>query len=182
MNVEAVKTQLKTLRLSTAAKEIDDVLSHHKKAVSLSWLSDLLERELTARRDNSLKLRIKQAGFPEVTSLENFDWSFNPEIDEKKIRELATLDFIENNQIALFLGSPGVGKSHLALAIGILAAQKGYRVFWTTSKRLSAQITIAKRKGTLDMLFKRVLSSRLWIIDDWVLSLTQFYRGIPELI
>ena len=68
MNVDAIKTQLKNLRLATAAKELDEVLSTHKKAVSLTWFADLLDRELTARKENSLKLQIKQAGFPETFS------------------------------------------------------------------------------------------------------------------
>ena len=167
MNVEVVKNQLKSLRLSTASKELDDILVSHKKAVSLTWLSDLLERELTARKQNSLNLRIKQAGFPEIATLENFDWNFNPSIDEKKIRQLADLSFIDANRTALFLGAPGVGKSHCALAIGVLAATKGHRVFWTSCKKLSALITLAIRRGTLDQLYKKILSSKLWVIDDW---------------
>jgi hypothetical protein len=91
-----------------------------------------LDRELTARKENSLKVRIKQAGFPEITTLEAFDWAFNPDIDEKKIRALAELSFVDENGIALFLGKPGTGKSHIALAIGIIAATKGHRVFWTS--------------------------------------------------
>ena len=164
---DTVKTQLKQLRLGTAASELDEVLATHKKAVSLTWVSELLERELAARKQNALKTRIKQAGFPEITTLENFDWAFNPEIDEKKIRALSELSFVEKNQIALFLGKPGTGKSHCALAIGVLAATRGYRVFWTSSKKLSAQITLATRKGMLDQFYKRVLSAKLWIIDDW---------------
>src|SRR5215208_6673185 len=117
MNIETVKTQLRSLRLSAAARELEAVLTQHKKAVNLDWLSDLLTRELDARRDNALKLRFKQAGFPDATSLETFDFRFNPEIDEDKIRELATLKFIDDNSIALFLGAPGVGKSHIALAL-----------------------------------------------------------------
>ena len=167
MNIEVVKNQLKSLRLSTAASELDEILISHKKAVSLTWLSDLLDRELSARKENSLKLRIKQAGFPELTTLENFDWNFNPSIDEKKIRALSDLSFIDENKIALFLGAPGVGKTHCALAIGVLAATKGHRVFWTSCKKLSALITFAQRKGTLDLLYKKILSSKLWIIDDW---------------
>ncbi|MHB8482254.1 MAG: ATP-binding protein [Nitrospiria bacterium] len=103
MNVETVKSQLKTLRLSTASKEIDDILSKHKKAVNLTWLAELLERELDSRKENALRGRIKQAGFPELTSLETFDWSFNKEIDEETIRNLASLKFLEEHQIALFL-------------------------------------------------------------------------------
>ncbi len=96
-----------------------------------------------------------------------FDFSFNPDIDEEKIRELATLKFIDQNQIALFLGAPGVGKTHLALAIGVLAVQDGRRVFCASAKRLGQEILLGKMRGSLDHLFKRMLSAHLWVIDDW---------------
>jgi DNA replication protein DnaC len=167
MNVETIKTQFKSLRLPTASVEIDEVLNKQKKAVNLAWAVELLEREIDARKEKALKLRMRQAGFPEQTTLETFDWNFNPEIDQTKIQDLATLKFIEENQIALFLGAPGVGKSHIALAIAIKAVTLGHRVFWTSSKRLSQQIVLYKSRGALDILFKKMLSSRLWIIDDW---------------
>ena len=109
MNAEAVRNQFKALKLHTAATELQEVLDQHKKAVSLSWISDLLEREIDSRREKALMTRIKKANFPEITSLETFDWSFNPQIDENRIRQIATLDFIANNQICLFLGQPGTG-------------------------------------------------------------------------
>ena len=116
---------------------------------------------------NTVRLRIKKAGFPELTSLENFDWTFNPEIGEAKIRELSELKFIEENQIELFLGPPGVGKTHIALALGVLAAQRGYSVYWASSKKLSNQILQHRSRNTFDLFFKKVLSAKLWIIDDW---------------
>jgi DNA replication protein DnaC len=167
MNAELIKEQLRSLRLSAAAREIDDILAKHKKAVNLTWLAELLEREIDTRKENALKSRIKQAGFPELTTLENFDWKFNSEIEEQKIRDLGSLKFLEQNEIALFLGAPGVGKTHLALAIGVMAARQGHRVFWTSAKKLSRQITMAKARDTLDQLFKRILGCKLWIIDDW---------------
>jgi DNA replication protein DnaC len=167
MNPEILKTLFSSLRLPIAAKELESVLASQKKAVSLGWVSELLEREMDARRENSLKHRLKSARFPEITTLEGFDFSFNPDIDEDKIRELATLHFVEQNQIALFLGAPGVGKTHLALAIGVLAVRSGKRVYCTSAKRLAQEIMLGKMRGNLDQLFKRLLSAQLWIIDDW---------------
>jgi DNA replication protein DnaC len=178
MNIETVRNQLKTIKLHTAASEIDQVLAKHRKAVSLSWISDLLEREIDARREKALMTRIKRANFPEITTLETFDWSFNPDINEHKIRELATLSFIENNQICLFLGQPGTGKTHLALAIGVLAANKGCRVYCSSLKRLAKDILQARLKNNLDALFKKILSARLWIFDDW--GVTTMSREIAE--
>lgn len=174
MNIETMKTQLSALRLATAAQELEGVIEKQKKAVSLSWASELFEREIDARKAKGLKKRLLAAKFPEITCLESFDFSFNPDIDEEKIRDLSTLKFMDQNQIALFLGAPGVGKTHLALAIGVLAVKAGKRVYCTSAKRLSQDILLAKHHHNLDLLFKKILQSHLWIIDDWgVISMTR---------
>jgi len=178
MNVATFKSQLKDLRLSTARTELDEILTRHKKAVSLDWIVDLFAREIDARKERSIENRLKKAAFPEITTLDNFDWKFNPGISKDKITELATLDFIDKKQIALFLGAPGIGKTHLAIAIGVLAVQSGYRVFYTSGKQLSNQITIAKLKNNLDALFRKILSVNLWIIDDW--GVISMKRDIAE--
>ncbi len=167
MNVEGVRQQLRSLKLSTAAVELEEVLGRHRSAASVEWVSELLERELDARKERSLQKRIARAEFPEVTTLEAFDWKFNPKVDRAKIEALATLDFARDNRIGLFLGATGLGKTHLALALGVLAAKEGHRVFCASTKRLIQLIEIAKMKNALDVLFKRMLSSKLWIIDDW---------------
>lgn len=150
------------------------MLSKRKKTVHFDWASDIFEREIDARKERSLKWRIKRAQFPRVTTLEQFDWEFNPDIDQAKVEELATLEFVKQNQIALFLGKPGTGKTHLALAIGLKAVETGQRVFCSSIKKLAAQITDAKARGTLDRLFRRILSAQLWILDDWgVVSMNQ---------
>ena len=155
MNIETVRNQLKSLKLYTASSELEQILSQQKKSVSLSWLSELLEHEIDSRKEKAQRARIKRANFPEITSLESFDWSFNPEINEAKIRELAGLNFIANNQIALFLGQTGTGKSHLALAIGVLAANKGYKVYCTSFKGLARISFRPGLKITLIVYLKR---------------------------
>ena len=178
MNIEVVRKQLKVLKLSTAAQEMEEVLQHHKEAVSVGWVSDLLEREIDARSERSLQRRIERAGFPEIKTLEAFDWTFNTKIDRAKIETLATLEFVRDNRIALFLGEAGTGKTHLALSLGILAAKETYRIFCTSTKRLIQLIDLAKQKNTLDVLFKQMLSSKLWIIDDW--GVVTMKRDIAE--
>jgi DNA replication protein DnaC len=178
MNIEGLKSQLKDLKLSTAAGEIEEVLARHKEAVDTQWVSQLLEREIDARRERALHKRIERAEFPEVTALESFDWKFNPKIDKATIEELAKLEFVRDNRIALFVGAAGLGKTHLALALGVLAAKEGYRVFCASTKRLMQQIQLAKLRGSLDVLFRRMLSSQLWIIDDW--GVVSMSREIAE--
>ena len=178
MNIEAVRKQLKVLKLSTAAQEMEEVLRRHKEAVSVAWVSDLLEREIDARSERALQRRIERAGFPEIKTLEAFDWAFNATIDRAKIEALATLEFVRDNRIALFLGEAGLGKTHLALSLGILAAKENYRIFCTSTKRLIQLIDLARQKNTLDMLFKQMLSSKLWIVDDW--GVVSMKREIAE--
>lgn len=178
MNPQTLKQQLSTLRLSHSAKNLEENLARHKKAVSLGWISDLLQSEIDARRDNATQTRIKRALFPEITTLESFDFDFNPAIPEEKIRTLADLKFIEKNQIALFLGNPGTGKTHLAIALGVMAATAGFRVFSTSAKKLNQQLILARAKNSLDDLFRKILSAKLWIIDDW--GMVSFERQVAE--
>lgn len=178
MSVETMQAQLRKLMLSTAAREIEEVLAKHKKSVSLDWVSELLEREIDSRKANGIQKRIDRAAFPEVTTLEEFDWGFNAKIDRSSIEELGTLDFVRKNRIALFLGAPGVGKSHLAIAIGVRAAKAGHRVWWTSAKRLVQQIVMAKARNGLDAFFKQALSAQLWIIDDW--GVVRMSREVSE--
>ena len=178
MSLQVVKEQMKKLLLPTAASELEEVLSRQKKAVSVGWLSELLEKELDSRRANSIAKRIKLAGFPEVTSLESFDWEFNQKVKRERIEQLATMKFVERNEIALLLGSPGTGKTHLGIALGVLAAHQGHRVYWTSVKRLAMKIQVAKERGSLDKLFKQILTSKLWVLDDW--GVTSMSREIAE--
>ncbi len=167
MTIDVIRDQLKSLRLPVASRELETVLQKRKKSLDVQWLSELLEIELDARRDNAVERRIKRADFPERRSFEQFNWNFNEKIPREKIEELAQLKFIENNEIALFLGHPGTGKTHCAIAIGMKAAQAGHSVFCTSVKRLGTKIRKAREKNTLDVLFKQILTSKLWVLDDW---------------
>jgi DNA replication protein DnaC len=167
MTIDTIRDQLKTLHLSHAARELEAVISKRKSRAEMGWLSELLEAELDARKQSATERRIKRADFPERRSLEQFNWDFNPKIPRDKIEELATLKFVEKNEIALFLGNPGTGKTHCAIAIGMRAAQAGYSVFCTSVKRLGTKIRKAQERNALDVLFKQILTTKLWILDDW---------------
>jgi len=167
VTIDTIREQLKKLKLRTAAAELEEVLGNKKGSGDIKWLSTLLERELDTRKDAAIERRIKKAQFTERTSLEQFNWSFNKKLPKNEIEELYELEFIKKNEIALFLGNTGTGKTHLAISIGIRAAQMGYSVFCSSVKRLSMKIKLAKERDQLDILFKQILTSKLWILDDW---------------
>lgn len=167
MTIDVIREQLKKLYLSTASAELEGVLQRRKKSTDLQWLSELLSLELDARCDNAIERRIKRANFPERTSFEQFNWEFNKKLPRKQIEGLRNLQFIEKNEIVLFLGTTGTGKSHLAIALGISAAQAGHSVFCTSVKRLGTKIRKARESNKMDILFKQILTSKLWILDDW---------------
>lgn len=167
MSVKTVESLLRRLRLSTAAEELNAVLSESKSNASLGWVVNLLQREIDSREERSLQNKVHRSQMPELKSIEDFDWNFNPNINKDKIMDIATLEFIKERDIVLFLGMTGTGKSHLAQAIGFRAIYQGKSVYWSSLKMLSEEILKAKHKGELSRLFKRVLSSDLWILDDW---------------
>lgn len=174
MSVKTLESLLRELKLSTAAEEINEVISKSRASVSFGWITNLLQREIDARKEKRLQTRIRKSRIPELKNLETFDWKFNPHINKDKIKDIASLDFIKGSEIVLFLGQPGTGKSHVATAIGIKAIYNGSNVYWTSLKRLSEDIIKAKEKNELSLLFKRILSSNLWILDDWgVVSLSR---------
>ncbi len=166
MTIDTIRDQLKALRLPQAASEIETVLQK-RKTKDVQWLAELLAIELDTRKDNATERRIIRAGFPERRSLEQFDWDFNKKIPREKIEEVAELKFVDENEIVLFLGSPGTGKTHLAIAIGMKAAQAGHSVLCTSVKRLATRIRKAQERNALDVLFKQILTTKLWILDDW---------------
>lgn len=178
MEIEVVRNQLRQLKLATASSELEEVISRTKKAVSLDWLSRLLEREIDARKESSLRTRLQTAKFPEVKSWESFDFSFNEKVNKKSLEELKSLSFLKQNRIVQFLGAPGTGKTHLATALGVLAIHQGHKVYWTSAKKLQAAIFEARLKNNLNVLFKKILSTKLWIYDDF--GVVSYPREIAE--
>ena len=178
MSIKSLETLMSELRLRTASSELRDLLKEYKSNASLDWITDVLQREVEARKEKALNNRIRRARFPTLKSFEEFDWSFNKSISKRKLMELSKLDFLKDNGIVLFLGQPGTGKTHLAISIGIQAVYAGQNVYWSSLKRLVEEIRKAKEKNDLSLLFKKILGSDLWILDDW--GVVSMPRDIAE--
>jgi DNA replication protein DnaC len=133
---------------------------------STDFLTQLLEAEVDARYERTTLSRIRLAHFPFTKTLPDFDFSFQPSIDAKKIKELAKLRFIHQGENVIFLGPPGVGKTHLAVALGMKAVEAGYRVLCTTATDLVTTLAKALAEHRFEERLKLLCQPKLLLIDE----------------
>ena len=131
-----------------------------------SALEEMTRGEVAAREFRSTNQRIRSSGFPYVKGLADFAWDFQPSVPRAEIEELATLRFVERAENVLFVGSPGVGKTHLAVALGIEAVRAGREVRFVDCERLVEDLEDASSRGILKKRLKYYAHSRLLIIDE----------------
>lgn len=160
--------KLKSLRLSHLAEVLDAELKRAAEAnlSYLDFLRRLVDRELEHRQVKAIRTRINKSRMPAVKTLESFDFSFQPSLNPQKIWELAELGFLRQHENVLFLGPPGVGKTHLALGLGFKACQAGYKVLFTTLTEMAATLHVARADGSLMSAIKTYVAPDLLIIDE----------------
>jgi len=161
-------SNLKRLRLSGLAATLEVRLQEAtgNQLNHLEFLELIVNDELAVRDDRAIERRIKKAGFRELKSLEDFDFSFNPSIRRRQIMDLATGRFIRERTDALILGPPGVGKSHLVQAIGHQAVKIGFTVLYRSIFDTVTEMIQAENFGEGCKTMNRYLKVDLLIIDD----------------
>ena len=132
----------------------------------LEFLEILLADETDRRKDRLFDRRIKLARIDPRYRLDAFDWSFNPKLPKKTICELATTRFIADRENAIFIGSPGTGKSHLAQSIALCAISAGYSALYYQIHELTDSIAEAEATGEQKSLLAKLLAADLLILDD----------------
>jgi DNA replication protein DnaC len=159
---------LKALRLPTLLREYDKVARQcaEEKADFPTYLLRLTELELLDRDRRATERRIRQARFPVVKSLDSFDFLAIPSLNKTLILELARCEFLERKENLLFLGNSGTGKSHLSLALGLIACQRGHRVRFTTAAALVSELIEARDEKHLLRLQKQLAAYELLIVDE----------------
>lgn len=167
-NRNRIDEYLKTLTLHKIG-EIYKAESEKAAKTKLSYtdyLLKLLEEQVLTKMERSINRKMQIAAFPQIKRLEEFDFSFQPQIDEKIIRELANLNFLEDGKNILLLGPPGVGKTHLAIALGIKAVEQRKSVLFYSAEKLTEELAAAEVSGILNKKLESLARLDLLIIDE----------------
>ncbi len=138
-----------------------------REATFGDFLEDVLRTEAEARQVRAKEMAARVAGFPAIKTLEGYDWSFASGAPRKQLLELASLAFVERAENVVLLGPSGVGKTHLAIALGYLATQRAMKVRFITAADLVMMLETAQRQGKLKEAMHRAVSTyRLLVIDE----------------
>lgn len=165
---EQLVNNLEQLNLCKVRENVNmyiDLINEGKKYVTEA-LYELTELELKQKEDMAIKGIVKVAHFPYLKELNEFDFSYQPSINKKQILDLASLRFLHNNENIIFCGTPGVGKTNLAVSIGIVAAKQRYSVYFITFQDLISQLRKANYENRLEARVKWFCRYRLLIIDE----------------
>lgn len=157
------------LGIPITAEELDQILAaaEHESLSHLEAFDRALGEQAARRRERSIKRRITMAHFHEHKTLETFEWAFNKTIDRVQIEQLATGDFLRRRANLIMVGQSGVGKSHLVQALGLRACALGYRVFYTTSSQMLADLTASRADKTLAANLRHYASWDALLIDEF---------------
>jgi DNA replication protein DnaC len=176
MTENLIEQHLKVLSLHRINETYKDEAEKAAKAKIgyQDYLQRLLEIEVISKVERSINRKMQIAGFPQVKRLEEFDFTFQPKINGKLIRELCSLNFMEEAKNVLFVGASGVGKTHLAISIGVKAVQQRKRVMFYTAEQLTVMLAGAEVSGNLNRTLENLSRVDLLIIDELgYLSLTK---------
>jgi DNA replication protein DnaC len=159
---------LEQLGLDTALAHLDSVC---QRAAAEGWsyshfLGYLLEGELTERHRKTVALNLQFARLPYLKRLSEFDFAAQPGVDRRLIEELATGRFLYEGRNVIFLGPPGVGKTHLAIALGLITAELGHRVYYITAMDLARKLSKALSENRLHRELSGLIHKKLLIIDE----------------
>jgi len=165
---EALKADLGYLGMGRAA-ECFALLAEQAKAEDwgyVGYLARVMAEQAAATTNRRLVARLRFARFPYRRGIEDFDFGFQPSVDRKAIEDLASLRFIGEGRCVAFLGQPGCGKTHLAVALATRAVEAGYRGYFTTADEMVVALARARADGTWATRLRHFIAPTVLVIDD----------------
>jgi DNA replication protein DnaC len=166
-----LETTLRTLKLSGMLDTLEARLTQARAGElgHVEFLQALCEDEITRRDAASLIRRVRQARFEQATTIEDFDFAYNPKIPAAHIRDLTALRFVEANEAVILHGPVGVGKTHLAQALGHQACRRGYTAAFTKTSRLLADLAGGHADRTWGARLRRWARPDVLVLDDFAM-------------
>lgn len=163
-----VQKQCENLSLKHAAKELEGLLEKAQKQewTPLQTLQELLKVEQDNRLDTGRMMRLKTANFPYHKSLDDFDFGFQTSVSRRQMQQLAEMSWLEGAYNIMFLGPPGVGKTHLSVALGLAAIDTGYRVFFAPMEQLILWLKTETISSRSKKQLLRLYRANLVIMDE----------------
>jgi DNA replication protein DnaC len=131
-----------------------------------AYLAAVLAEEVASRESHGGENRVRFAHFPQVKTLDDFDFAFQRSVKRDEVMHLAQLDFLREKKNVIFLGPPGTGKTHLSIALAVQAARRGYRVHFATAQEWVTRLAKAKKQNRLDEELERLGRIPLLIVDE----------------
>lgn len=165
--INDVLDQLTYLKLKSAYTYLKELHMNDQITQSeLKGLYKVLNKEVIAKEENNKLYNVKVAGFPFLRKIEDYDFTFQPTVSEEKIRSIATSNFYDEGTNIVFIGHPGVGKTHLAISMGYEVAIKRHSVYFIKFNKLITILKNAYHEGTFDKRVRLYFKYKLLIIDE----------------
>jgi len=166
--MERIRENLENLKMKNTLDILDNYLERAIKdnLNIVEVLDHIFTEEARDKRKRAYEKQVQMSGFPIKKTLDDFDFGFQPSIDKRQIDELATMRFLENGENIVFLGPPGVGKTHLASAIGMVAARHRYSIYYINCHALIEQLKKAHFENRLPDKLRILGKYKLLIIDE----------------